>query len=108
MPGRKTGIEMDIAAIILAAGKGTRMNSDLPKVLHQVCGRPMLAYVFDAYATLEPGGDYADRAAAQRALYDQHWRRLLLDLDTDGDGIREEMPERPSGEAWPPNLGRLG
>src|SRR3989338_5400046 len=34
-------------AIILAAGEGTRMKSALPKVLHQVCGRPMLAYVLD-------------------------------------------------------------
>lgn len=36
------------AAIILAAGKSTRMVTDLPKVLHEACGRPMLAYVFDA------------------------------------------------------------
>jgi UDP-N-acetylglucosamine pyrophosphorylase len=35
-------------AIILAAGKGKRMASDLPKVLVPVCGRPMLAYVVDA------------------------------------------------------------
>lgn len=35
----------DIAAIILAAGKGTRMKSDLPKVLHQVAGRSMLGHV---------------------------------------------------------------
>lgn len=39
---------MNTTAIILAAGKGTRMNSDEPKVLHEVCGRPMLAYVMDA------------------------------------------------------------
>jgi bifunctional UDP-N-acetylglucosamine pyrophosphorylase/glucosamine-1-phosphate N-acetyltransferase len=36
------------AAIILAAGKSTRMKTDLPKVMHEVCGRPMLAYVLDA------------------------------------------------------------
>ena len=36
------------AAVILAAGKSTRMESDLPKVLHEVCGRPMLSYVIDA------------------------------------------------------------
>ena len=36
------------ASIILAAGKGTRMGSDLPKVLHPVCDRPMLHWVVDA------------------------------------------------------------
>src|SRR5262245_44774876 len=35
-------------AIVLAAGKGTRMKSDLPKVLCQVCGRPMIRFVLDA------------------------------------------------------------
>ena len=34
-------------AVILAAGASTRMITDLPKVLHEVCGRPMLAYVLD-------------------------------------------------------------
>lgn len=35
-------------AIVMAAGKGTRMKSDLPKVLVPVCGRPMIDYVLDA------------------------------------------------------------
>lgn len=35
-------------AIVLAAGQGTRMESELPKVLVPVCGRPMIRYVLDA------------------------------------------------------------
>lgn len=35
-------------AVILAAGMSTRMNTTMPKVLHEVCGRPMLSYVLDA------------------------------------------------------------
>ncbi|WP_163536198.1 sugar phosphate nucleotidyltransferase [Gracilibacillus sp. YIM 98692] len=34
-------------AVVLAAGKGTRMKSDLPKVLHDVCGKPMVQHVID-------------------------------------------------------------
>ena len=45
-----------IAAIILAAGKGERMKSRLPKVLHPVCGRPMLLYVLDAAKELRLSG----------------------------------------------------
>ena len=37
----------DIATVILAAGKGKRMKSDLPKVLHPLNGRPMIHYVID-------------------------------------------------------------
>ncbi|MGD9807453.1 MAG: bifunctional UDP-N-acetylglucosamine diphosphorylase/glucosamine-1-phosphate N-acetyltransferase GlmU [Deferribacterales bacterium] len=39
---------MQIMALILAAGKGTRMKSDLPKVLFEAAGRPMIDYVVDA------------------------------------------------------------
>ncbi len=46
--------ELPVAAIILAAGLGTRMKSSLPKVLHEVCGRPMVSYVVDAALSLQP------------------------------------------------------
>lgn len=39
---------MPVRAIVLAAGKGTRMKSATPKVLHELCGRPMLWYVLHA------------------------------------------------------------
>ena len=42
------------AAIILAAGKGTRMKSALPKVLHPLAGRPMIAHVLDCVLPLDP------------------------------------------------------
>jgi len=43
----------NVAAIILAAGKGTRMKSDLPKVLHTVCGRSMILYMLDLVKALK-------------------------------------------------------
>ena len=42
------------AFIILAAGKGTRMESDLAKVLHPLCGKPLVAWVIQAARELKP------------------------------------------------------
>lgn len=43
-----------LACIILAAGKGSRMKTNLPKVLHSVAGKPMLFQVIDTARTLHP------------------------------------------------------
>ena len=45
---------MSTALIILAAGQGTRMNSDLPKVLHKIAGAPMLVHAIRSGEVLEP------------------------------------------------------
>lgn len=45
----------EVAALMLAAGQGTRMKSDLPKVLHPMAGRPLLAYVLDTLRRLHVG-----------------------------------------------------
>ena len=42
------------AAIILAAGEGTRMKSAIPKVLHEIAGRPMIRHLIEALRPLEP------------------------------------------------------
>lgn len=81
-PGPDAG--RSLTAIVLAAGKGTRMRSDLPKVLHRVAGRTMLGHVLaaarEAGATriavvAEPGQEAVARevarAAPGAALYPQ-------------------------------------
>lgn len=45
---------MKLTIVILAAGMGKRMQSDLPKVLHQLAGKPMLAHVIDSAKQLNP------------------------------------------------------
>jgi bifunctional UDP-N-acetylglucosamine pyrophosphorylase/glucosamine-1-phosphate N-acetyltransferase len=64
-----------LATVILAAGKRTRMKSELPKVLHDVCGRPMLAFSLAAAESLEP----------------QH---LLVVVGRGADAVRSTFAER--------------
>ena len=45
---------MALEILILAAGQGKRMRSDLPKVLHPLAGRPLLAHVLDTARALSP------------------------------------------------------
>ena len=43
-----------VCAVVMAAGKGTRMKSAVPKVLHRVAGAPMIEYVLAAASSLHP------------------------------------------------------
>ena len=44
----------DLSIIILAAGKGKRMKSETPKVLHRICGQPLIYYILKQAILLEP------------------------------------------------------
>src|ERR1700686_4504802 len=50
--------------VVLAAGKGTRMRSTLPKVLHPLAGLPLLAHVLDALDTIPSASSFAPLHAA--------------------------------------------
>lgn len=68
--------EMPVSLIVLAAGMGTRMNSDLPKVLHKVAASPLLHHALAAGMALEPArvvvvtGHGADLVAASAHEFD--------------------------------------
>ncbi|WP_417239520.1 bifunctional UDP-N-acetylglucosamine diphosphorylase/glucosamine-1-phosphate N-acetyltransferase GlmU [Celeribacter halophilus] len=69
---------MATALILLAAGQGTRMNSDLPKVLHPIGNAPMFAHALASGAALDPErtvlvvGHGADQVAAEAAKIDDN------------------------------------
>ena len=82
---------MSISLIILAAGKGTRMNSDLPKVLHPIGGAPMLHHAMQSGAALSPenvvivAGHGADQVRKSALEYDAT-AQIVLQQDQLGTG----------------------
>ena len=66
---------MSVEVVVLAAGTGKRMRSAMPKVLHPLGGRPLLAHVLDTVRTLEPSrihivvGEQSERVEASFADY---------------------------------------
>ncbi|PIP79392.1 MAG: UDP-N-acetylglucosamine diphosphorylase/glucosamine-1-phosphate N-acetyltransferase [Gammaproteobacteria bacterium CG22_combo_CG10-13_8_21_14_all_40_8] len=76
-----------ISAIILAAGKGTRMCSDLPKVLHPIAGKPMLHHVLDSSLKLAKElhvvyGHGAEQVKKETTEYHCHWHFQKEQLGT--------------------------
>ena len=72
--------EQDLAVIILAAGKGTRMENSLAKVLIPIAGKPTLEFVLDTAERLNPTrimvvvGHQADRVYHRGASHSGHAR----------------------------------
>ena len=79
-----------IDVVILAAGQGSRMKSDLPKVLHPIAGKPMLGHVIDAARKVDANamhvviGHGADQVKAQFA--DQADIQFALQTEQKGTG----------------------
>ena len=76
---------MSIALVILAAGKGTRMNSDLPKVLHQIAGAPLLVHAMKSGASLSPEKTVVVAGHGFEAV-----KTAALDWDEDAEVVLQE------------------
>lgn len=88
---------MRISTIILAAGKGTRMRSEKPKVLHAIANKPMLKHVYDMSQQIEDnviniiyghGGDQLQSALAELSA---NWVEQAQQLGT-GHAVQQVIP----------------
>ena len=87
-----------INVVILAAGQGKRMHSDLPKVLQPLGGKPLLAHVLDLARSLEPAricvvyGHGGERVRAQLEAPDLAWVQQEPQLGT-GHALLQALPQ---------------
>src|SRR5688500_20316473 len=88
---------MNLAVVVLAAGQGKRMKSDLPKVLQPLAGKPLVRHAVDRARALEPssihvvyghGGDAVRAAIPDTSL---HWALQAEQLGT-GHAVMQAMP----------------
>ena len=92
--------ENAVAVVILAAGQGSRMQSDLPKVLHRLGGVPLFGHALAAARSLEPEqvivvtGHGSDRVTKALSKLDPEARTVLQEeqLGT-GHAVRQTLPE---------------
>jgi len=93
---------MPLSVVILAAGQGKRMASDLPKVLQPLAGRPLLAHVIETARRLAPDtihivyGHGGERVREALPAPDLHW---VLQAEQKGTGhaVAQAMPAIPDG-----------
>ena len=92
---------MKLSIVILAAGQGKRMKSDLPKVVQPLAGRPLLRHVIDTARLLDPaaihvvyghGGEQVRAAMAGVAV--DSWVLQAEQLGT-GHALMQAMPQVP-------------
>jgi bifunctional UDP-N-acetylglucosamine pyrophosphorylase/glucosamine-1-phosphate N-acetyltransferase len=90
-------VEMPLSVIVLAAGQGTRMKSNLPKVLHCIAGRPLVEHVISDALALDAagihvvfghGGDQVQQALSD---YDLNWAEQAEQLGT-GHAVEQALP----------------
>ena len=91
-----------LSAIVLAAGKGTRMRSQLPKVLHPLCGRPLVDY--PVTAAFEAGADQvvvvtSGQPELTRALEERYGKERI--------SVAVQDPPRGTGDAVRAGLGAV-
>jgi bifunctional UDP-N-acetylglucosamine pyrophosphorylase/glucosamine-1-phosphate N-acetyltransferase len=91
---------MPISVVILAAGQGKRMKSDLPKVLQPLAGRPLLKHVIDSARELDAAdihvvyGHGGERVREVLASENLHWALQAEQLGT-GHALQQAMPGVP-------------
>ena len=92
---------MSLSIIILAAGQGTRMYSDIPKVLHPLAGKPLLEHVYNTASSIPHssihivygfGGDAVPDRLQQLPV---HWIEQSKQLGT-GHAVAQAMPDIPA------------
>ncbi|MBF0218544.1 MAG: bifunctional UDP-N-acetylglucosamine diphosphorylase/glucosamine-1-phosphate N-acetyltransferase GlmU [Gammaproteobacteria bacterium] len=92
----------NLEVIILAAGAGTRMRSQLPKVLQPLAGRPLLAHVLATAKSLTPKrihlvyGHAGDAVKAAFAKENLNWIEQI-ELRGTGDAVKQALPHTTSG-----------
>ncbi len=94
-----------LAVIILAAGKGTRMKSDLVKILHPIAGTPMLALTLDLARSFRPDRLVVVVGSQRNLVREQFGAEDLLFVDQEeqlGTG-HAVLTARPCPQGFPGN-----
>jgi bifunctional UDP-N-acetylglucosamine pyrophosphorylase / glucosamine-1-phosphate N-acetyltransferase len=94
----------DIAVVILTAGRGTRMRSATPKVLHRIAGLPMVEHVVRAAAEIAPGQVVLTIGPTSAALRDALSDDLTFAWQAEplgtGDAVRAALPHLTPSIEW--------